>query len=400
MPESDYHMTNSVYWIWMQQLFGVATSRAHYMAELCEDPKTLFESVTAGEIPLERSEKVRTAQKCFEHAKHIEETSRKKGIDIITPDHMDYPDLLQTIYSKPLVLYVKGSLSVLKEGLPIAMVGTRYPTQYGKWAANKIAAELTSVGAIIVSGLANGIDSECHQAALQNGGSTIGIMGCGLDFDYPRGSSRLKSEMKNQGAVISEYPLGFAPHAGTFPPRNRIIAGMCRGTIIVEAKEASGALITIQHALDAGRDTFAIPGSIASQEHSGVHKLLRDGGAKLITSARDVLEEYPEYISALVAMNKEVKLSANDCDLTKAPDIKAETTDTTKNEPIKRPTLPNSSGDDIKAVYKHVSETPKTTSVIAAQASIQISAVMAAITELEIMGFVQSHPGGFFSIVG
>ena len=391
-------MTESVYWIWMQKLFGIGTSRAHYVAELFENPQRLFEGVMAGEIELEHGEKIRQPQKCFEYAKHIEEASRKKGIDIITPDHEDYPDLLQTIYAKPLALYVKGSLACLKDGLPIAMVGTRHPTKYGIWAANKIATELAKVGAVIVSGLANGIDSECHNAALQNGSFTIGVMGCGLDFDYPRGSSELKSRMKNNGAVISEYPLGMSPHAGTFPPRNRIIAGMCRGTVIVEAAQASGALITIQHALDAGRDTFAVPGSIASSEHAGIHRLLQDGGAKLITSARDILEEYPEYIKAMIAMGKAFELPQNSNDDSEAPDTVGEIAEAPVNKLAQRRDLPQGSGNDIKAIYMQIGENPKTTGVIAAQACVEISSAMAAMTELEIMGFVQAHPGGFFSI--
>ena len=390
-------VTDSLYWIWMQQLFGIGTSRAHYMAELFETPQELFEAVVAGEIPLEHGEKLRNPHKSLEKAKHTQEASQKKGIDIITPDHEDYPELLQSIYSKPLALYVKGSLASLKEGLPLAMVGTRHPTEYGRWAAKKLAAELAEVGAVVVSGLAHGIDSECHNAALKNGGCTIGVMGCGLDIDYPRDSAELKGRMKNQGAVISEYPLGMSPHAGTFPPRNRVIAGMCRGTIVIEAMEASGALITIQHALDAGRDTFAVPGSIASREHAGVHKLLRDGGAKLITSARDILEEYPEYLGLLLARNKALELPNGDLGNDTAPNtVIGEEAEPKKK--AERKELPENTAGDMQAVYAQVNENPKTTGVIAAQAGVEISVAMAIMTELEILGYVTGHPGGFFSV--
>ena len=169
------------------------------------------------------------------------------------------------------------------------MVGTRHASTYGKEAARVLAADLVRAGVTIVSGLARGIDAQVHRAALEAGGRTLAVLGSGVDIIYPWENAKLAEEISAHGALISEYPLGTQPEASNFPPRNRIISGLSRGVVVVEAGERSGALITADFAADQGRDVFAVPGSIFHRASQGANRLIRDGAAPVL-SANDVLE--------------------------------------------------------------------------------------------------------------
>ncbi len=209
----------------------------------------------------------------------------------ITLDDANYPALLKETSYAPHLLYARGHLS---NAFPIAIVGTRKPTHYGKEACRTIAGELARAGMCIVSGLALGIDGIAHEIAVKEKGPTIAVLGSGIDDEsiYPRFHSALaKKIIENGGAVISEFPPGTTAMKHHFPQRNRIIAGISKGTAVIEAREGSGALITARYALEYNRDVFALPGSIFSQASSGPHALIRDG-AQLITSADEILESY------------------------------------------------------------------------------------------------------------
>ena len=201
-----------------------------------------------------------------------------------------YPPLLKTIYDPPYLLYYRGNLPA-ESDLCIAMVGSRRATPYGRYVAETIAWDLAKQEVWVVSGLARGIDAWSHLGCLQAGGKTAAILGCGLDIVYPQEHLVLCQRIAENGAVISEYPLGTPPYPQHFPARNRIISGFCRGVIVVEAAEKSGSLITADFALEQGRDVFAVPGPVTSAMSSGTHRLIKQG-AKLIDSAADVLEEY------------------------------------------------------------------------------------------------------------
>jgi DNA processing protein len=170
-------------------------------------------------------------------------------------------------------------------------VGSRAATVYGKNVARKIARELVGHGIVVVSGMARGIDTEAHLGAIEGQGKTVAVLGSGLDIVYPRENKVLMNSMENNGAVLTEYSLGTPPEAGNFPMRNRIIAGLCRGVVLVEAKIRSGALITVDYALEQGKDVFAVPGPINSRNSEGPHSLIKQG-AKLITCSEDIMEEY------------------------------------------------------------------------------------------------------------
>jgi len=213
---------------------------------------------------------------------------QSKGIKLITLDDEMYPARLRQIDQPPPVLYALGNLTEQDEWA-VAVVGTRRVTHYGRQVAEEIAAFLAQNGVTVVSGLARGIDSIAHKAALDAGGRTIAVLGSGVDQIYPVENRDLAERMAASGAVLSDYALGTPPEAGNFPPRNRIIAGLSIAVVVVEAGERSGASITANFALEQGREVFALPGNIYSPQSKGTNRLIRDGAHPLLAS-EDLLE--------------------------------------------------------------------------------------------------------------
>jgi DNA processing protein len=217
--------------------------------------------------------------------------AEKHGARILSYWDPDYPELLKTIHDPPVVLYVKGPLD-WKSFTGIAVVGTRFPSTYGRQVAERLSEELSLRGVTVVSGMARGVDTAAHKGALRGSGGTAAVLGSGLDVVYPPENRRLYLEIIETGAVVSEFPMGAAPEASHFPRRNRIISGLCRGTVVVEAGDKSGALLTSDIALEQNRDVFAVPGPIHSSKSTGTNRLIRDG-AKLVTGVEDILCEFP-----------------------------------------------------------------------------------------------------------
>ncbi|MGH2522161.1 MAG: DNA-processing protein DprA [Anaerolineales bacterium] len=211
------------------------------------------------------------------------------GVHVLTWDAPDYPRNLLNIPQSPPVLYVKGSLIPADEWA-VALVGTRRASSYGRETARDLASSLAASGVTVVSGLARGIDAVAHKAALDAGGRTIAVLGSGLDRLYPSEHALLAEAIAKSGALVSDYPLGTDPESGNFPPRNRIISGLSKGVVIVEAGEASGALITADFAAEQGRDVFAVPGNLNYRSYRGANRLIQQG-AKLVLDVSDILEE-------------------------------------------------------------------------------------------------------------
>ncbi len=211
------------------------------------------------------------------------------GVKVLTFHDPDYPSRLKEIYDYPLIIYVRGSLLPQDEWC-LAVVGTRRATVYGRQVTEEIVADLARSRITIVSGLAKGIDSIAHHSALDAGGRSIAVFACGLDIVYPAENANLARSIIQQGALISEYPLGTRPKADNFPRRNRIMSALSLGVLVVEAGETSGALITANYAVEQNREVFAIPGSILSPASRGTNHLIQEG-AKLIRDYTDILEE-------------------------------------------------------------------------------------------------------------
>ncbi|MCE5269399.1 MAG: DNA-processing protein DprA [Planctomycetaceae bacterium] len=221
---------------------------------------------------------------------------QERGIDIFTEADAGYPRPLREIHDPPGVLFVRGKMKP-DDVLAVGIVGTRHGTQYGLRQAERLAGGLVRAGLTVISGLARGIDAAAHRGALAAGGRTIAVLASGVLNIYPPEHDELAAEVAAQGAVISEAPPRSEPLAGMFPQRNRLISGLSLGVVVVEAAERSGALITAHHAMEQGREVFAVPGNVDSRASRGCHRLLRDG-AKLVESVDDVLEELGPLVEA------------------------------------------------------------------------------------------------------
>ncbi|HPY39270.1 MAG TPA: DNA-processing protein DprA [Thiolinea sp.] len=222
---------------------------------------------------------------------------------ILVPEDTYYPKLLHDVKAAPPILFVAGNPELLNEP-QLAMVGSRTPTTYGKDNAQAFAHYLAKHGITVTSGLALGIDAISHQGALEAGGHTIAVIATGLDIMYPAKNRSLAERIVEQGVIVSEFPIGVKPQAQNFPRRNRIISGLSLGTLVVEAALQSGSLVTAQHALEQGREVFAIPGSIHSPLSHGCHRLIRQG-AKLVETAADILEELAPQLQAYLGVSFE-----------------------------------------------------------------------------------------------
>jgi len=234
----------------------------------------------AGEIQKGPSEKV---------VKRELSQLEKTGGKVVTLKDDDYPRRLKDIYDPPALLYLRGALR-REDELAVAIVGSRKTSAYGREVTERIGRDLARHGVTVVSGMARGIDSVAHKGALQGGGRTIAVLGCGVDVIYPSENRNLFHQIIEQGAVLSEFPMGSPPEAGHFPRRNRIISGLSIGVVIVQASGESGSLITAGYALEQGREVFAVPGNIGAEGSRGTNQLIKEG-AKLVESSEDILEE-------------------------------------------------------------------------------------------------------------
>ncbi len=227
----------------------------------------------------------------------VMQTLLSKEINVFTIEDADYPRRLREIHQPPPVLYVRGSINVEDEWA-VAVVGTRRVTPYGRQVASELALFLANNGITVVSGLARGVDAIAHQSAVKAGGRTIAVLGSGVDVIYPPEHAKMAAEIINQGAMVSDYAPGTKPDGINFPPRNRIISGLSLATIVVEAGEKSGALITAEFAVEQGKEVFAVPGSILTPQSEGTNKLIEQGARPLLKMSEILealnLEKIPE----------------------------------------------------------------------------------------------------------
>ena len=285
---------NILYWIWLADRCGVASSELVRLAEKYDDP---FEIYRMEEEEIERIDgispklKLRLMDRSLDSSYEILRYCRQKKIDIISFRDKRYPSRLRNIQDPPALLYVLGKMPNMDERLCIGMVGTRKMSEYGRDTAYTISYELAAANAVIVSGMALGIDGVSACGALASGGETVAVLGCGISVVYPKEHGKLMDEIAKNGAVITEYPPFERPHGYNFPKRNRIISGLCQGVLIVEGSEGSGALITAKKAIDQGRELFALPGKINESNSDGPNELIKNG-ALVALSADNILEHY------------------------------------------------------------------------------------------------------------
>ncbi len=265
------------------------------------------EELEAQGVPPEVAEDLLSSRSA-ERAEEEWKKADSLGVRILDILHPDYPSLLREIFDPPIILYIRGERWDVE--LPqVSVVGTRRPTGYGLNCAERFAEDLAARGVAVTSGLARGVDSAAHRGALR-AGVTYAVFGCGLDYIYPKENKKLAENTEKNGAIISEFPLGTPPSPQNFPIRNRIIAGMSLGVVVVEAAEYSGSLITARLALESNREVFAVPGNITSANSFGPHVLIRQG-AKLTTGWQDIVEELPHPIRERVLLPLIAKMESS-----------------------------------------------------------------------------------------
>jgi len=279
------------YWVGFNLVKGIGAARMRLLLDVFGDAQTAWNA------PLEALQEAGLGSKVLETLQKIRSTVsidliwerlQAQGIRVLTWEDDEYPPRLAEISQPPPVLYVRGTLTP-EDAWAVAVVGTRRITAYGKQVASEIASSLAGNGITVVSGLARGVDAVAHQAALQAGGRSLAVLGCGVDRIYPPEHRRLAEHMIEQGALISDYAPGTPPDSANFPPRNRIISGLVRAVIVVEAGKSSGALITAAFAAEQGREVFAVPGNIYAPLCVGTNLLIQQG-ARPYLNCQDVLE--------------------------------------------------------------------------------------------------------------
>ncbi|MCM8770349.1 MAG: DNA-processing protein DprA [Candidatus Omnitrophica bacterium] len=299
------------------------------------------------------------------------EAVRKLNLKIITINDRNYPQNLKEIYDPPILLYVKGDFAPQDER-GIAIVGSRRASFYGLNCAERFAFELAGFGFTIISGMARGVDTAAHKGALKQKGRTIAVMGSGFEHIYPPENKELVEKISQNGAVISEFPLAVLPHPHNFPRRNRIISGLSRGVLVIEAARNSGALITADFALEQGREVFSLPGEIDSVNSCGTNFLIKQG-AKLVSCVEDIIEE----------LNIDFRNIAEGISPRKEEDKISESKDRELDK-------------EEKMVYRNLSRQPLTVDEICDVCNEDVSKIMAVLSRLQLKRMVQQLPGKRF----
>lgn len=335
----------------------------------------------------------------IEDAQKIYDTAKQNGWTVVTPSSEYYPEQLLTLQNLPLVLYVDGNPEVLKNELSISVVGARKASDYGKSVARALSSTMAETGFTIVSGGALGIDSAAHQGALDAKKPTICVLGCGLGTNYLMENEPLRRKIVENGAIITEFQPYTSATRVTFPLRNRIISGISLGTIVVEAGERSGSLITARLALEQGKDVFAVPGDLVSSSFLGTNNLIRNG-ATPVFSPNDILESY---YSKFFHKLGNIKPFPNDEILRRTqkyltesdtkPHQAAETKKQVEKPVTTKKAAPEYLTENAKKVYALLSEEPMHIDEIINNCGLTTESTLSAVTELEIYGVVQQLSG-------
>ncbi|MCK4436648.1 DNA-processing protein DprA [bacterium] len=372
------------YWLALNAIYGLGTQRMRLLLRRFGSPKATLEAPykQLKEVPGIGGELAgRTANwnKYIDLEKEFALIEKHK-VKVIIMEDKSYPQLLSKIFDPPLVLYVKGEF-LPADQVPIAIVGSRRPSIYGRMTAERLGRELAGRGLTVVSGMARGIDSAAHKGALAAKGRTIAVLGSGLDVVYPPENKNLMEEISKSGAVISEFPMSTKPDRGNFPKRNRIISGLSLGVVVVEAAQRSGALITVDCALEQGREVFALPGKIDSVTSQGTNRLIQQG-AKLVATGKDIIEE-------LEPIMENLQVPA-----TPGEGTRAESKRPGERNAGKLPPPPLKENE--KKVYELLSDEPRHIDTLIQESRLPASKVSATLLMLQIKKFVKELPGKMF----
>lgn len=362
-------MENIIYDVWLSQALQYGSPKIKAIKELYGSISDFYKG---GEYEwrlcgqLSSNDILRLKNESLSDAEKNVNLAYKSGYKITALFDADYPKLLEEIFNPPGVLYVNGDISVLNSLISVAIVGTRKASDFGRKSAYEISRGLSSAGVVIVSGGAVGIDSAAHKGALSGGGRTILVLGCGIDYPYLMYNKSMRDDISKSGAVISEFPPNYPGNKYTFPIRNRIISGLSKSVLVIEAGEKSGSLITANYACEHNRDVF-VKYNVMYPLPKGSRLLINDG-AKIVETAEDVLSEY--------SISAEIDFKPN-------TDIKAEN--------IEVP-------EYLRAIYNEIEKGKIHIDVLSERVKLPVFKLLPMLTELELLGFIKAETGRIYSV--
>ena len=398
LPNPTLTPEAELYWLALRMIPGLGTRRTVQLLERFHTPQAILraspQELEAGGLPPSLARSV--ASGCsFDDAASQQNLMRQAKAQIVPYGDPRYPGLLRDIYDPPPLLYAKGRIDLL-DSIGIGLVGTRRPTPYGLAAAERLAADLARAGLTIISGMARGIDTACHKAALSVEGATIAVLGCGVDLVYPSENRKLADDLAAKGLIISEFPLGTPAYPQNFPVRNRIVSGLSVGVLIVEGAQYSGSAITAKLAADQGREVFAVPGNITNKMSWGPNLLIKQG-AKLVQDWNDVVNDLPtDARRRLIEQGRQRLLFQGD---TRLPEPGAESSATGTASLLSEPhqivprmvltLLTVDTPIHLDTIIERLEQSDSSSGA-------SPSEVIAALFELEILGFAKQLPGRQF----
>ena len=409
-------------WIWLSAAAYSAPSGANTLLKFFGGARGVWEAdeKSLAEVPL-RSPTLaaRLADKDLSRAERILGYCRDNGVGIVTQEDFFYPEGLRRIANRPVALYHLGGFADLEQEPCVAVVGTRHPSDYAVRCAKKLSLELAEAGAVIVSGLAAGVDACAHRAALYAGRFTVGVLGCGIDVIYPKENADLYAEVARNGLILTEFPPATPPAGGNFPMRNRIIAALSDAVVTVEGSERSGALITAEHALRQGKKLFSVPGSVFYSGCAGTNALLRLGAAPCLESG-DVIGALSQSYPSLFSDRKRAPAPKESKEGKGAKGKKKRLFSSQKDVPQSEAAIPPAFGEPDRApetesappapeppsialldarelrLYTRLGGEPATPDQLA-EGPGDVKDVLKTLTALELKGFVRRVPGGRFA---
>lgn len=377
------------YWVWLQCCLRYGNPHATAIFDVFTDALSIYKAdkdTLVNSRLFTKNELTRLYDKSLKEAQDIIAECKENGINILTFSDKRFPIALRNIVDFPFVLYYKGTLPDFNTLPTICIVGPRECSEFGIKAAYSLSARLSRGGFTVVSGGAKGIDSAAHNGALNEGAKTVAILPCGICYDYLKANENLRSKIIDNGCVISEFPPSYPLKMGAFQIRNRLMSGITLGTVIIEADERSGALITARCATEQGRDVFVIPGNPTLPQYKGSNLLLRDGAKPMLT-AMDIFEEYLTSYSDKLDIEKAFKSTV------KATETNMENNNGNNQKTNKRGAVTGVS-DVAKAIYECTSDEPFCVDELSVFNNYNASELMTALAELELFGYIKAVPGG------
>ncbi len=399
---------NRVYWIWLANACGAGSRCAVRLSGHFGDAEGVYKAkaknYSASGVKIDKRVLSRLMDKDLSYAREILEWCETMGVKVLCPGHAGYPKNLTQLTDAPMVLYAVGDIPDFSDIFCCAIVGTRKMTDYGAKCAVNFGYNLARCGAVIVSGMARGVDSAAMTAALDAGGKTVAVLGCGIDIVYPSENEELMKRVAKNGCVITEYAPGTSPYGPNFPVRNRLISALSQAVLVVEGSMRSGALITARHAFYQNKDIYAVPGHIDEHSSDGTNSLIK-GGVQAVTDPAEIIEKYEYLYPHLLEVNNVSRDVPNTYiaparekkqKVDKKPFAENEAREKEREEKRGTPVdFESLSESDIK-VYKSMKpDIPMLPDEIVT-AELPISQIMVSLTMLELAGAVEAGAGGYF----